>query len=195
MTSKLRMLFSDAPPDAFEKLLSPRRKAFYGLFAFGPGTVLGLYLYSVKRRMDRDNEAMRLEQVQNELSVVQERENKDLVLANAIRDMRDRLERLEAEAVASRRNATNVAKAAETSREKQETESKKVPVLSTESTIEAALATLKPKEQPLKQEQKAPVWMTSSLGGQQGRVQQRQKDMVKQDVAAYQAEQRKQRGN
>ncbi|KAG7402034.1 hypothetical protein PHYBOEH_007248 [Phytophthora boehmeriae] len=193
--SNLKMLFSDAPPDALEKLLSPRRKAIYALFAFGPGTVLGLYLYSVKRRMDRENEAIRLEQVQSELSVVQEQENKDLVLANAIREMRDRLQRLEAEAVARRQSAANVAKAAEESAKLQG--ATKAPAALTESTIEAALATLKPKKKPQEQEQeqKTPTWMTSPLGGQQGRIQQRQKDMIKEDVAAYQAGQKKQNSN
>ncbi|EEY64060.1 uncharacterized protein PITG_02580 [Phytophthora infestans T30-4] len=99
---------SGAPWVSNEKLLSPKRKLIYGLFAFGPGTVLGLYLYSVKQKMDRDNEALRLEQVETEMSLVQERQNKDLVLASAIQDMRDRLRRLEAEAITSRENAAKM---------------------------------------------------------------------------------------
>ncbi|GMF11780.1 unnamed protein product [Phytophthora lilii] len=162
------------------------RLLFYGLFAFGPGTVLGLYLYSVKRRMDRENEALRLEQVENELSVVKEQQDKDLALASAIQEMRDRLQRLEAEAAASRENAAKVASAASNTAEKEKMET--APVKS-ESKIEAALAALKAKEQP-EGKPTSPAWLSSSLDGSQGRREKRHQEMLQQDVAAYVAKQK-----
>lgn len=167
----------------------------YGLFAFGPGTVLGLYLYSVKKRMERENEALRLEQVEGELSVVQERQDKDLALANAIQEMRDRLRRLEEEAIASRQNAAKVASAANSKADKEKTEASKAASIAGESKIEAALAVLKSKEQPDEQKQKAaasPSWLSSSLDGSQGRRDKRHQEMLQQDVAAYIAKQKEQ---
>ncbi|KAL3674540.1 hypothetical protein V7S43_000488 [Phytophthora oleae] len=192
MAGRVKMLFSDAPPGALENLLSPKRKLFYGLFAFGPGTLLGLYLYSVKRRMERENEELRLEQVENELSVIHERESKDLVLAAAIQEMRDRLRRLEEEAIASREKTAKVAAAAEEKAEKVDTQSKVGPALS-ESKIEAALALLKSKEQPeeLKKDASA-SWLSSSSEGTQGRRDKRHQEMLQQDVAAYIAKQKEQ---
>lgn len=182
------MLFSDAPPDALEKLLSPKRKLIYGLFAFGPGTVLGLYLYSVKQKMDRDNEALRLEQVETEMSLVQERQNKDLVLASAIQDMRDRLRRLEVEAITSRENAAKVTNAADNKASKEKSEALKD---ASESKIEAALALLKAKEQPQENET-SPSWLTSSLDGPHGRRDKRHQEMLQQDIAAHIAKQEEQ---
>lgn len=189
------MLFSDAPAGSYERLLSPKRKLFYGFFAFGPGTILGLYLYSVKVKMERENEALRLEQVQSELSVVEEQQNKDLALARAIQEMRERLQRLEAEAAASRQNAADVAKAAESSAVQKNAEAK---MPADESNIEKALDVLQPKEKPQAKTEKKeqPPWLSGAIGGSRGRAEQRQKDMIKEDVAAYQAEQRKrQHGN
>ncbi|KAG6975381.1 hypothetical protein JG688_00002453 [Phytophthora aleatoria] len=186
---RVKMLFSDAPPDAFEKLLSPKRKLVYGLFAFGPGTVLGLYLYSVKRQMERKNEAMRLEQVESELSVVQERQDKDLALASAIQEMRDRLRRLEAEAITSRENAAKLASAADSKTDQEKMETLVAPAAS-ESKIEAALAVLKAKEKPQEENEASPSWLTSSLDGTQGRRDKRHQEMLEQDVAAYIAKQK-----
>ncbi|POM72805.1 Hypothetical protein PHPALM_10424 [Phytophthora palmivora] len=185
---RVKMLFSDAPPDALDKLLSPRRKLFYGLFTFGPGTVLGLYLYSVKRRMGEENEALRLEQVETELSIVQEKQNKDLVLAAAIQEMRDRLRRLEEEAIASRENAAKVANAADSKANKKTDVSSATPA---QSKIEAALAVLKA-EQPEDQKTDSPKWLSSSLDGTQGRREKRHQEMLQQDVAAYIAKQKEQ---
>ncbi|OWZ06041.1 hypothetical protein PHMEG_00021766 [Phytophthora megakarya] len=186
---RVKMLFSDAPPDALDNLLSPRRKLFYGLFTFGPGTLLGLYLYSVKRKMDRENENLRLQQVESELSVVQEKQNKDLALAAAIQEMQDRLRRLEEEAVASRENAAKVANAAGNKAKKAEVS--KVTSAS-ESKIEAALVALKPKEQFEDQKVASPGWLSSSLDGTQGRRDKRHQEMLQQDMAAYIAKQKEQ---
>ncbi|KAE8906374.1 hypothetical protein PF005_g5134 [Phytophthora fragariae] len=184
---RMKMLFSDAPPDALEKLLSPRRTFIYGLFAFGPGTVLGLYLYSVKRRMERENESLRLEQVEGELGVVKEQQSKDQALASAIQEMRDRLRRLEEEAEASRQNAAKVATATSSSADKGKT---KTPAAAG-GKIEAALAILTAKEQPDAQKASAsPTWLTSSLDGTQGRRDKRHQEMLQQDVAAHVAKQK-----
>lgn len=154
--------------------------------------MLGLYLYSVKRRMERENEALRLEHVESELGAVQEQQNKDLALASAIQEMRDRLRRLEEEAVASRQNAEKVASAASNSADKEKAEASKEAPAAAESKIEAALAILKSKEQPDEQNQKAasPAWLTSSLDGVQGRRNKRHQEMLQQDVAAYVAKQK-----
>ncbi|KAJ8577170.1 hypothetical protein ON010_g2039 [Phytophthora cinnamomi] len=133
--------------------------------------------------MERENEALRLEQVESELGAVQEQQNKDLALAAAIQEMRDRLRRLEEEAAASRQNAAKVASAASNAANKETGASTAV-----ESKIEAALAVLKAKEQPDQQKQKAaasPAWMSSSLDGTQGRREKRHQEMLQQDVAAY----------
>ncbi|KUF67076.1 hypothetical protein AM587_10016475 [Phytophthora nicotianae] len=190
--SKVKMLFSDAPPDALEKLLSPKRKLLYGLFAFGPGTVLGLYLYSVKREMERENEVLRLKQVESELSVVQERQDKDLVLASAIQEMRDRLRRLEAEAIASREHAATVASAADSKTNNKEVGTPTVASVSSENKIDAALAVLTAKEKPQEQNEESPSWLTSSLDGAQGRRDKRHQEMLQGDIAAYIAKQKEQ---
>ncbi|KAG1711732.1 hypothetical protein DVH05_008975 [Phytophthora capsici] len=191
---RVKMLFSDAPPGALEDLLSPKRKLFYGLFAFGPGTLLGLYLYSVKRRMERENEEIRLEQVENELSAMHERESKDMVLAAAIQEMRDRLRRLEEEAITSREKTAKMAAAAEEKTRKGKIETPfKVGSAPSESKIEAALALLKSKEQPEEMKQEASAsWLSSSLDGTKGRRDKRHQEMLQQDVAAYIAKQKEQ---
>ncbi|KAI9912285.1 hypothetical protein PsorP6_009109 [Peronosclerospora sorghi] len=184
----MKMLFSDAPPDALDKLLSPRRKFVYGLFAFGPGTLLGLYLYSVKKRMERENETLRLQQVQSELSEVQEQVNKDTALANAIQEMRDRLRRLEEEALAHRQNAEKVANAADTKMEKERIASRSEMLTASESKIDAAIAVLKsPNKSDGKEHKTAafPTALTSSLNGPQARRDKRHQEMVQQDVAPY----------
>jgi hypothetical protein len=157
---------------SYRKLLSPKRKLFYGLFAFGPGTVLGLYLYSVQRRMERENEALRLEHVKTELGVVQNQQDKDEALANAIQEMRDRLRRLEEEANVSREKAAKVASASAVDSKAAKKEMPVEAQAATDSKIEAALAVLKSKEQPDEQKKEAasPAWMTSSLDGSQGYV-------------------------
>uniref|UniRef100_M4BE79 Uncharacterized protein n=1 Tax=Hyaloperonospora arabidopsidis (strain Emoy2) TaxID=559515 RepID=M4BE79_HYAAE len=187
MTSRIKMLLSNAPPDALDNLLSPRRKFVYGLFAFGPGTVLGLYLYSVKKRMERENEAMRLEEVESELGVVQERQNKDLVLANAIQEMRDRLQRLEEEALASRHTTgAGVADAAKSDAKKGKTDQLSEVSAARESTIDAALSVLKSgKTEPNDIGQATAVSPKSPMAGSQDRRDKRHREILQQDIAAY----------
>ncbi|TDH68594.1 hypothetical protein CCR75_000337 [Bremia lactucae] len=183
--SRFKMLFSNAPSDAHEKLLSPKRKLLYGLFAFGPGTILGIYLYSVKLRMEQKNEEIRLKQIESELNVIQERQNKDMTLAEAMEEMRNRLQRLE-EITASQEKAAQVEHAAMSQRDEKEVEK------ATTSTkkIEAALAMLHANQES--QEQPTlPKWLTSSLDGAQGRREIRRQDMLQQDVANYVAKQKK----
>ncbi|RLN27048.1 hypothetical protein BBJ28_00008211 [Nothophytophthora sp. Chile5] len=175
-------------PCCYRNLLSPRRKALYALFAFGPGTLLGLYLYSVKRRMERDNESMRMEQVQEELAVVEEQQNKDMVLSDAIQELRDRLHRLESEVTTSRQSA---AKASQSGSEKP---AKAAPAASEKpkaSRMEEALTLLKAKPLSKEQQQHAsdPAWFTA-LSGVQERAKQSDKEMLKRDVAAFKADQK-----
>ncbi|KAL7687395.1 hypothetical protein Plhal304r1_c023g0080851 [Plasmopara halstedii] len=183
------MLFSDAPRDAYEKLLSPQRKLIYGLFAFGPGTLLGLYLYSVKQRMEQENEAIRLKQVRNELSVVQKRRDKNIALAAAFEEIRDRLRRLEEETIACRDTLAKVTNAAQNSKDNEFAETLKVAVDAGESKIEAALTVLAAEEQ-VHEVASSPTWLTSSLDGAQGRRVKYDQEVLQQDVAKYISEQK-----
>ncbi|CAH0481035.1 unnamed protein product [Peronospora belbahrii] len=195
MADRMKMLFMDAPPDALEKLLSPRRKLFYGLFAFGPGTILGLYLYSVKKRMERENEAMRLEKVEGEITIIQERQDKDMALANAIQEMRDRLERLEKESIANRQNTAKEASVASNKTDTEKKQAVKDVVSQSASKIDVALAVLKSNEQSGGNQQKvaaSPSWLQSSFEGPQGRREQRQYEMLHHDIAVHVAKQKEQ---
>ncbi|EQC41510.1 hypothetical protein SDRG_01477 [Saprolegnia diclina VS20] len=58
--ASFKQLFSAAPARAFDDLVSGPRLAFYGFIMFGPGTMVGLYLHSVKIEMESENEAARL---------------------------------------------------------------------------------------------------------------------------------------
>ncbi|CAI5747339.1 unnamed protein product [Peronospora destructor] len=131
----------------YNNLLPPRRKLLYGLFAFGPGTLLGMYLYSVKKRMKREDGVMRLDQVENKLNVVQERYDKDLVLAQAVQEIRDRLRRLEEEAIVSRQNAAKVATAVSTKVDKEKTQPLEEMSPPSDSKVDVELAVLKSNEQ------------------------------------------------
>lgn len=81
--------------------MTPRRKLFYGLIAFGPGTILGLYLQSVKNHMEKENEELRLKHVNEELAEERARDEKDQVLVRAIEDLRTRIQLLEREHLAN----------------------------------------------------------------------------------------------
>lgn len=85
-------------------LLSPKRKVLYAMFALTPGTVLGLFLNSVKNDMERENEELRLQHIHDELQVETEREHKDELLMGMIHDLRSRLQSLEREV--SEKNTT-----------------------------------------------------------------------------------------
>ncbi|ETI34251.1 hypothetical protein F441_19032 [Phytophthora nicotianae CJ01A1] len=142
--------------------------------------------------MERENEVLRLKQVESELSVVQERQDKDLVLASAIQEMRDRLRRLEAEAIASREHAATVASAADSKTNNKEVGTPTVASVSSENKIDAALAVLTAKEKPQEQNEESPSWLTSSLDGAQGRRDKRHQEMLQGDIAAYIAKQKEQ---
>ncbi|OQR98513.1 hypothetical protein ACHHYP_08441 [Achlya hypogyna] len=58
--ASFKQLFSAAPPRALDDLMTGPRIAFYGFLMFAPGTLTGLYLYSVKLEMESENEAARL---------------------------------------------------------------------------------------------------------------------------------------
>ncbi|GLD94173.1 hypothetical protein PINS_up002784 [Pythium insidiosum] len=97
-----RQLFSEPPPNAVQTLLTPKRKMIYGTIAFAPGTLLAMYLYSVKVEMDRENAVLRDRHVESEIARQNARENKDLVLEQTIQEFRDRIRQLEAEVEATR---------------------------------------------------------------------------------------------
>ncbi|TMW56018.1 hypothetical protein Poli38472_008666 [Pythium oligandrum] len=107
-----KQLFAEAPANAAQNLLTPRRKIMYATIAFAPGTILGLYLNSVKHRMDEENELLRLHHVQEELAVEAERQKKDVVLIQMMEDLRNRIKRLEEEAQIKSPASTAAAKPA-----------------------------------------------------------------------------------
>ncbi|KAJ0404960.1 hypothetical protein ATCC90586_002719 [Pythium insidiosum] len=98
-------LFSEPPRDAVQMLLTPKRKLFYGTIAFAPGTLLALYLHSVKVEMDRENAILRNQHVEDEVSRQNAKDTKDLVLEQTIQEFRERIRQLEAEVAASRQAA------------------------------------------------------------------------------------------
>ncbi len=69
----------------------------YGVLALAPGTVLGMYLYTVKQKMTRENEKLRLEHVESELQEEQQHLQHDLLLEQKIEDLRSRIQQLEQE--------------------------------------------------------------------------------------------------
>ncbi|CEG43684.1 uncharacterized protein PHALS_13979 [Plasmopara halstedii] len=144
-TGKVKMLFSDAPRDAYEKLLSPQ----------------------LKQRMEQENEAIRLKQVRNELSVVQKRRDKNIALAAAFEEIRDRLRRLEEETIACRDTLAKVTNAAQNSKDNEFAETLKVHEVAS-----------------------SPTWLTSSLDGAQGRRVKYDQEVLQQDVAKYISEQK-----
>ncbi|CAI5737300.1 unnamed protein product [Peronospora destructor] len=103
-------------------------------------------LMNFEKRMKREDGVMRLDQVENKLNVVQERYDKDLVLAQAVQEIRDRLRRLEEEGIVSRQNAAKVATAVSSKVDKEKTQPLEMSPPS-ESKVDVALAVLKSNEQ------------------------------------------------
>jgi hypothetical protein len=175
--------------------LSPRRKALYAFFALAPGTTLGLYLYSVKRQMDRDNERLRLEQVTEELQVEHAREEKDAVLLGMIQDMRERIRVLEAQAVAKREaDALTAAKssdakaAVEPSAAAPTGDATEATVSFWEQQKSALLSAIKPSDATAGEEQGSKAAASSSRpSGINDRVRMRQQEQLKKDVKAFKA--------
>lgn len=173
-------------------LLSPKRKFWYAMFALTPGTVLGLFLNSVKNDMEHENEVLRLQHIQEELQVETEREQKDELLMGMIQELRNRLQSLELEV--SEKNAllqqqqqaqdnkkssantsttTSAAPSAETHAPAAtaDWEKRKVAFLSSSAAVAAASA-------------------TSGSEAQSGinmRVKQRERDVLEKDVRAFKA--------
>ncbi|KAH7485728.1 uncharacterized protein KRP23_4770 [Phytophthora ramorum] len=119
-----------------------------------------------------------MEQVESEINAVQEQQDKESALASAIQEMRNRLRRLEEEAMASRQSAATVASAAD------DKTKENMKLAASESKIEAALAVLK-KEPGEQKAAASPAWLSSSLDGSQGRRDKRHQEMLQQDVAAH----------
>ncbi|KDO34752.1 hypothetical protein SPRG_00813 [Saprolegnia parasitica CBS 223.65] len=75
--ASFKQLFSAAPARAFDDLVSGPRLAFYGFIMFGPGTMVGLYLHSVKIEMESENEAARLVMLAKARAEVEIEESKE----------------------------------------------------------------------------------------------------------------------
>lgn len=70
----------------------------YGVFAFAPGTLLAIYLNSVKNRMNEENEKLRQEHISEEMQAEAAHQQKDAVLMQMIDELRERIQQLEREA-------------------------------------------------------------------------------------------------
>lgn len=151
----------------------------YGAFAFLPGTVAGLYLYSVRQEMNRENERVRLEQVEDELQVEIARERKDEVLVGMIEDLRNRIRHLEDEALAKNQD---VKPTTGDSHKAATTDSEAVPASTSmwDKRKEALKTAIGANTAP------APA-VNASPSGINERVKQRQEDQLKQDIRAYRA--------
>ncbi|KAF1333769.1 hypothetical protein FI667_g2605, partial [Globisporangium splendens] len=103
--SMWKQLFSEAPPGAVENLLSPKRKFWYAMFAFTPGTLLALYLHKVKVEMEAEDEVLRLQHIQDELQGEADREQKDVALMSMIQEMRSRIASLEQQVTEAKKTA------------------------------------------------------------------------------------------
>jgi hypothetical protein len=79
-------------------LLSPKRKLLYAVFAFAPGTLLAIFLNSVKNRMNEENEALRQEHLSSEMDIQNQKQQKDPVLVQMIEELRARIQELEQQA-------------------------------------------------------------------------------------------------
>ncbi|TYZ69455.1 hypothetical protein PybrP1_002749 [[Pythium] brassicae (nom. inval.)] len=163
-------LFSEAPPGAVEQLLSPKRKLYYGLLAFAPGTLLALFLSSVKRHMDRENEELRQQHIAEEMREETEREQKDMLLINMIQDLRSRLQALEKEVT-----------------------DKKLQQVPTDAAVDkqapAAVADWEQQKAAflLSSGQSAKPAAAEAQSGINARIQQRERAMVREDVRAFKA--------
>lgn len=163
------------------QLLSPKRKLYYALFAFAPGTLLALFLNSVKHDMEREDEARRLAHVTEEMQGEVAREQKDQLLLGMIQDLRDRLQALEKEALAKQQQSASAAAAATTSAtpavEKQapaataDWDQQKAAFLSASSLDSGAAAATGSKAQ----------------SGISARIQERERERVQADVRAFKA--------
>lgn len=183
-------------------LLSPRRKALYAFFALAPGTSLGLYLYSVKRQMERDNERLRLEQVNEELQVEHAREQKDAVLMGMVQDMRERIRVLEEQAIAKReadalaksdskgkKTAAAVADAPPTGEDTQPTAGESATSFWGQQKS-ALLSAIKPSDSAGGEEHEPKAAAGPSRpSGINDRVRMRQQEQLKKDVKAFKAAQ------
>lgn len=154
------------------QLLSPKRKLYYAAVAFLPGTLLALFLSSVKRDMDREDEALRLQHVAEEMREEVEREQKDLLLLNMIQDVRSRLQALEKD-VADKQLA------------------QQVPPSKAAVDTQAPTAVADWEKQKavflLSSAQSAKPAAAEAQSGINSRIQQRERDMVRDDVRAFKA--------
>lgn len=167
------------------------------MFALTPGTVLGLFLNSVKNDMERENEALRMQHIEEELQVETEREQKDELLMGMIQELRGRLQSLEHEV--SEKNALLL-------QAKQQTQDDKKSSTSITNTMSASTGLPSPVETQASGvtadwEKKKAAFLSSSAAvaaaatasgseAQSGinmRVKQRERDVLQKDVRAYKA--------
>lgn len=65
------------------------------MFAFAPGTLLGVFLYSVKQDMEREDDRLRMQAIESEMEAENRRERKDQALEAMIESLHERLRALE----------------------------------------------------------------------------------------------------
>lgn len=169
-------------------MLSPKRKLFYALFALTPGTTLALFLNSVKNDMERENEALRLQHIEEELQSEVEREQKDVLLMSMIQDLRNRIHALEHEATEAQKQRARAAASATTNNATSSTSSNSA-VAASAPTIATPAPVATAEWEAQKDAFLAPPAHArqDAQSGINSRVKQRERDMVRDDVRAYKA--------
>ncbi|CAK4072181.1 unnamed protein product [Aphanomyces euteiches] len=93
--ASFKQLFSAAPADSVEQLLTPKRILYYTFLAFGPGTMAGLYLHSVKLEMENDNEAAKILMMMKARAEVEEEERKEAEMRSQMQTVQSNLHTLQ----------------------------------------------------------------------------------------------------
>lgn len=157
------------------------------MFALTPGTLLAVYLHSVKVAMEEENEVLRLQHIQDELQGETDREQKDVALMSMIQEMRNRIHSLEQEVTeAKKAQKSNSAAATQPSNEQR--------------AASPAIETQAPEATGDWERQKDAFLLASSsslhsgaTGAEQSginmRVKQRERDLLKEDIKAFKAAQ------
>lgn len=176
------------------------------MFAFAPGTLLGVFLYSVKQDMEREDDRLRMQAIESEMEVENRRERKDEALEAMIENLNVRLRALEQLKLDSQDPAT-AAKAAAQQASRSASKSETRPAQSQPNSVQldfweqqkqaflafvqSAMGSSKDSESPAATKAAAHLPVSSSTtapSGIQGRAQQRDRERLAQNVRAFKQE-------
>lgn len=182
------------PFDGCRNLLSPRRKALYAMFAFAPGTILGVFLYSVKQDMEREDDRLRMQAIESEMEVENRRARKDQALEAMIENLNERLSALEQQklaATAANAATQQTARSASTAAKPLEPKPAELNFWEQQkqafhSFVQDAMSS---KDSSATKEAPLVSSTTTAPSGIQGRAQQRDRERLAQDVRVFKAKQ------